>query len=513
VTSPIAGAAPVRTTHVLHLAPVEASRLAHLALPGLGAVAAGEPAVFRTLILTEDAELASAVAFVAANELGGGAAPIVALTAERRALRVLRRTPPRAMAVPVDVALALLRQSTLPLAELRTLIVGVPQNPPPELLHDLETVLAEIPRTATRTLVAAAETPAVSALVERFFFNARRTRESDIAAPVPPERQLYVVTAPLSARREIVRRLLDQLDPPSASIWTPDVATYGDIAGTLASLGHGADDPVHASRDIEAEQVALMVLVGVPDAGTLRRALASRAERVVVVCTAREVAELRSLAGAGSVQAIALDEPRTRAERRDAHERARIRAIVESGAYVRELLALSPLFDVYDAGEVAAAALAYATELARARPAVAPAPAVQLESDQRPANAELRRSAATPGDRSAAPRDRGVGSRDRGTGSRDRGTGSRDRGAEGDRGARRSGGFRGRERPDRGPGPRHREGDAFGGRERDRGAPLNRKRHDTRSGERRDSRSDARRDSRGGRGGESRGSDRRRPLR
>jgi hypothetical protein len=438
-------AAASRAAHVLHLAPPEPSRLARLALPALAAAAADDARGLRTLILVEDAETAVSVAADAAREVGGGLAPIAALTGTARARRVLGSTVPAAIAIPLGVAAALVARSALPLDGVRQLILAMPDAPDQKATREaLEAVMAGVPKGATKTLVAARETAQVEALVERYFFKARRTREATFDGTKPDDRPIHVLATATRARWHALQRLLDEIDPPSAAVLTSDAGTHAEATHALAALGYAADGLVQAIRDDVPAGITLVVIVGVPETTALRAALDAVPTHLIVLCAPREVAGLRAVAGGGQITPWTLEGAFARAESRAATTRARLREILVSGAFAHELQSLTPLLDEYDGSEIAAAALVMASEAARASappvpPPAAPRPAPRPREDRpredRPRSTDRPRGGDRPRDdrprSSDRPRSYDRPRGDRPTGDRPRGdrpTGDRPRG-------------------------------------------------------------------------------------
>lgn len=384
-----------RATNVLYLMPPDAGRLAQLVLPSLASGADAKSGTLRTLVLTEDEDTAVAVARIASREIGGGLAPIVALTAPARAKRLLQSSVPGAVVMPTRVAAALIAQSSLPLTGVRHIVVTMaPPGDAGAFATVIGGILSEIPKTATRTLVAARETPELEQLVESHFFKARKVR--DAAASVSPGTvgRIQVLPATSGTRWDALRRLIDQIDPPAAAVLATNAATFSEAQHELAALGYSAEGPVVVTRETPEQGTHLVVLAGSPDAESIQKAMAAAPVHLVVLCAPSEIANVRAVAGSISVQAVTLDGPRARAATRDAATRARLREILASGEFARELAAITPLLDEYDGSEVAAAALVMAAEATRQPPAIAAAPAAP------PA------SAPTPRERPPAPRGR-----------------------------------------------------------------------------------------------------------
>jgi ATP-dependent RNA helicase DeaD len=156
----------------------------------------------------------------------------------------------------------------------------------------------------------------------------------------------------------VLRRVLDIVDPARATVIARTKESREEVAGVLRSLGY--DDRSDAVRLSEAPDAAaeLIVLYDLPaTADDLRRqAGPGGAARIVALVTPRQVPALRRLAG-GTVSPLALPEAAARARRREDSLREELRAILASGQFSRELLAVEPLLSEYDGAEIAAAAV------------------------------------------------------------------------------------------------------------------------------------------------------------
>ncbi len=417
-------AAPTRAAHIVHFAPAEPTRLARLALPSLtGADAAA--GTLRTLVLTVDADAAVGTANCVAAELGAGGALLAALTTPSRAQRVLTHSTPIGAAIPVVAAAALLARAALPMADVAMVVIQMPAEGDTAALEALDTVLAEVPKGARRVLLAAAESTAVDALVERHLFKARKMRE-DTLEHVVSTATIRALTTGRSARWETLRRLMDELDPASTVVVAADAAEEGEARHWLAALGYPSDGAVRVTRGAIPEGVTLVVFPSIPTAPALTTAWAATPAHLVVLCGPGEVAGLRGLASHINVRPWNLDGPLAQAESKDAVTRAKLRSLLASGTLSRELKTLAPLFDEFDASEIAAAALALATDAERAAAKVyIPAASAAAERPAAPPARSGERS-----DRGPRP-DRGVRG-DRPPRSSDRG----ERGERSDRGER-----------------------------------------------------------------------------
>jgi len=346
--------------------------IAHFLAPALERV---DPAAEGTqlLVLTADGETAVAVSQAAARIDDENVRRVVPATSARRAERMLRARPaPVVVGTPAEIA-ALIKSAALKLDALRSLVIAWAD----EVLEaagteELETVMAEVPKEAARTVVVARESEAVTAFVERYVRRARRAGGGVADAGAPLALQ-YVSVAPL-ARPTALRRLLDELDPPSAVIVVGTPESADEARAVLRALGYGDDADVRvATVDDAAEQTAhLVVLYDLPATrAELERALHGGPVQVVALAQPRQLGHLRAIAG-GRATAFTLPEPAARARRQEEKLRGDLRALLASGVPSRELIALEPLLDEYDGIEIAAAALRLAErERERARTAQA----------------------------------------------------------------------------------------------------------------------------------------------
>ena len=206
---------------------------------------------------------------------------------------------------------------------------------------------------------------------------------------IPKDRRPAVGLRPFEdIDKEILRRLLDQVDPPATVVLTADAAAHADAERELAALGYAPDGPAIASRGAVEAGTSMVVLMGVPDAELLEAAAAAAPPHLVVLCAPVELAELRAMAGPVPIRVVALDGPQARAASREVTTRARLREILASGEFGRELATLAPLFDEFDGSEVAAAALVMAAEASRK-----PTPIIAAATPQTPAPREPKHEA------------------------------------------------------------------------------------------------------------------------
>ena len=341
----------------------------------------------QALIITADADvaLAFARAAIAANDVR-----LLPATSEARAARLVRAGGVPAIAGSPAVLGALLRQSALKLDGVRIVVIAWADE---MLAADggdaLETLMAEIPKDAARMLVTTAMSPAIEELAERYFRRAHR-----LSAPPVPEGLAPVVMSSVgvtdASRRGALRRVLDELDPPSASIVARTERGAADARHTLRELGYAPDDPnVSVTVGASKPDVSLILLYELPTtAEELRSVVGAGTPRVVAFARPRDLARLGALAGLAPTP-LAAREPTERARRAEHAAREEVRAEMRRGRPDRQIVALEPLLEEFDAIDIAGAALRM-LERARERAAVAATSAsVSTPSAQAPAFTRL----------------------------------------------------------------------------------------------------------------------------
>ena len=216
--------------------------------------------------------------------------------------------------------------------------------------------MAEVPKTAARTIVASVVTPAVEELVERYARRARRevARVPEGREPIALE---YVLGSP-AARAVTLRRLLDEIDPAVRAGLRPRGREpgRGRRSASLPRLRRRRRQ--FAAPAARRPGTALAVLYDLPATHEeLREAVAGAARRIALI-QPRQLESLRALSLGGTLKPHRLPE-RGRGVARARRERARGNCVRSStsGTASRELLSLEPLLDEFDGAEVAAAAL------------------------------------------------------------------------------------------------------------------------------------------------------------
>jgi hypothetical protein len=216
--------------------------------------------------------------------------------------------------------------------------------------------MGELPKDAARIVVTSRSEGRVNAFAERYLRRALRdvTPEDDSAAAVA----LQYVTVASTARGTALRRVLDDLDPPSAAIVVNDSKSEETASSTLKLLGYGGgSSAVRVTRGEVAPSTYAVIFFDLPASrAQLVEAAAAGAVSVVALVEARELPALRRMSG-GAVKPFALVAAGNSARDRDAAIRRELTGILDSGVASREVLAVEPLLERYDGIEIAAAAL------------------------------------------------------------------------------------------------------------------------------------------------------------
>ena len=351
-------AGTVRSTAVAHfIAPGWPQTCAALA----GALERTVPATLATQLLVIVPDAASATALAREIRLHVATRELRVLPARdvTRAARVQREAPAHIVLGSPAVLAGMLGASALPLQELHTVVLAAADEYAGDL-DTLSTILSEVPRAASRILLAADTSPAIETLLERHLHRARRTTPgvelADPALPSTPAIQVRIV-APL-APFEPVGDLLDELDPPSAAIVAGDTHAEAQLKELLLSLGYPAVSPlVRVTRGEIADHTHLVVFAGVPVREVLVAALAAHPARVVALVSVRERVALQRVAHDSRL--VPFEPARSASDARGRENAARetIRHALAESLPSREMLALEPLLAEHDALAIAGATL------------------------------------------------------------------------------------------------------------------------------------------------------------
>lgn len=346
----------VRTQNAVYTLPRDWSSLAQVLTPLIERI---DPlnAATQLLIVTPDVESTVGLVAGAFTRFGIQGIDVLPATGAARAGRLLKTDPARAVAGPPWVLRELMSASALRLDSVQAILLGwvddLVENPG-EALADLETVLSEAPREATRTLVVRSVTPAIDKFVERHMHQARRI--GTVGTATESRLPLSYVTTSLAGRPAALREVLDQTDPPSAVVLVLSDDSEAEAREAVRQLGYRrAEDVVRVSRDAVAPNTHTVILYDLPrDATPLDAINRAAPARVVALLEARELDTLRRLTG-GRALPLEREEGRSRAQRADELLRRDIRQLLESGHGLREMGAIEPLLAEYDGAEVAGA--------------------------------------------------------------------------------------------------------------------------------------------------------------
>jgi ATP-dependent RNA helicase DeaD len=365
------GAKSASAVGTINMLPHDDEAIAQLVAPVVSRIDRGAPTL-QALVVTADADVALTFARAA---ITAGETPIVPATSEGRTLRLLRAGGVAAIAGPPGVLVSLLRQSALKLDGIRIVVLAwADEILATEQGEALETLMAEIPKDVARMLVTAEMVPAIEELAERYFRRAHR-----LSAPPVPEGLGPVVISYVSVtetnRRAALRRILDEIDPPSAAIVARTDGGAAEARQVVRELGYGADDPnVVVTAGEPNPDVSLIVLYELPtSAAQLRAMVGAGTPRVVALTRPRDLARLGALAGLTPTP-LPSREATDRARRAEVTAREELRAELRRGRPDRQIMAIEPLLDEFDGVELAGAALRM-LERARERAAVAAASA------------------------------------------------------------------------------------------------------------------------------------------
>jgi ATP-dependent RNA helicase DeaD len=309
------------------------------------------------LIISPDPDAAIMLARASSSLPQAAVFRIIPASSARRATRLLRTRPAHGVIGAPAELLELVRTSVLKLEHVRALVLAWVE----EIVDDtasreaLEAILAEVPKDAARTVIASRQTPDVEQIIERYARRARRAGDTPTHTTPTPIR--YVSTSPW-ARLSALRRVLDELDPEIAAVFTRSEATERELRELVESLGHRGDDAgVRITRGGPVIEADTLVLMDIPTREELRTVIGGGSPTVVAIIQPRHLDTWRALAGGAPVTPLHPSGAPLRARKRIAAMRSQLREVLDAGVPAHELLALEPLLEEYDAVEVAAAAL------------------------------------------------------------------------------------------------------------------------------------------------------------
>jgi ATP-dependent RNA helicase DeaD len=353
-----------RNQNLVYTLPHTTESIAEFLTPALARI---DPSAGGTqvVVVTRDAETALAISETGLRVAGPAGIEVVPITSAARAGRIFKTRPVLAVAGTPAELLALVRSSLLKLDTVRTVVLAWADDileEGPEVVSSLEGVLGELSE-AGRIIVTRKLTPVVENLAERYARRARRVGVADIEAPqIPADYEMPIikyVTVAGSARASALRRLLDDLDPPSAMIVARDEAAAAEAARILRTLGyHDDDESMTVTRGYVGNAPTHTVIFYQPPVtpGELQRVSQAKPVQVVVVAAPGEVPWLRELAS-GRLAPLNFHGPELRAHDREEAVRQELRAVLARGVPAREVISLEPLLQEFDGTELAAAAL------------------------------------------------------------------------------------------------------------------------------------------------------------
>jgi len=352
-----------RPQNLVYTLPHTTESIAEFLTPALARV---DPAAGGTqvVVVTRDAETALTIAETVLRLSGPSGIEVVPITSASRAARIFKTRPVHAVTGTAPELAGLVRASLLKVDSVKTIVLAWADDildEGPEAIAALEALLGELGE-ASRVIVVRKVTPPVGDLVERYARRARQVGAAENEAPQMPENyELPIVrhiTVGASARPAALRRLLDDLNPPSAIIVARDTSAAESATETLRTLGYHDDDPnIRVTRtDFGTPAHAVIFYQPPVTPAELQRIAQAKPVQVVVMARPGEIAWLRELTG-GRLAPLNLSGPERRAHDRDEAMRQELRSVLVRGVPPREIIALEPLLEEFDAAELAAAAL------------------------------------------------------------------------------------------------------------------------------------------------------------
>ena len=274
-----------------------------------------------------------------------------------RATRELRGGSLDVLVASLETALTLLTRSVLRLDTVDALLLAWPELLPDE--DAMMPVMQDLPREAQR-IVFTADAARVGALVDRY---ARKALTTGVPAPgITPVGPVRTVSTSWSGRMRALAESVELLDPASLVIWTADRGAHDDIRRLFPSQ----PEVQLVSGDVPSANTIIAFDLPTPD--RLRQLV--EAGEVVLLIPAEADRYLSQIASARRPIQLsgALDAARTA----ESVQRASIQKTIEAGDGDRALLSLAPLFERYDATQVAAALFSLWRNTSQGTPPAAP---------------------------------------------------------------------------------------------------------------------------------------------
>jgi ATP-dependent RNA helicase DeaD len=314
----------------------------------------------QVLVITADPETAVAMSEAVLRMTGPAGIELLPVTTARRAVRLMSGRPVLAAAgSPLDLR-ELIRGSHLKLESVNAVVLAWADEilaSSQDVVDALEAIMSELPKDAARIVVTSRSEGRVNAFAERYLRRARREVEEETEESAPTAAIQYV-TVSRASRPGALRRLLDDLDPPSAAIVVDSDESETEVTSQLRTLGYGeGSDAVRVTRSEINPSTYAVIFYDVPAS---RAALApATAAGVVTIATLVEPRQVEALkrVGGSDVKPYSLKSSIDTARAREAMMRRELSNVLDQGIASREVLALEPLLERYDGIEVAAAAL------------------------------------------------------------------------------------------------------------------------------------------------------------
>ena len=354
---------PGRPQNLVYTLPHTTESIAEFLTPVLARIDASAGGT-QVVVVTRDAETALTISESVLRLLGPTSIEVVPITNASRAGRIFKSRPVLAVAGPATELNGLVRASLLKLDAVKFVVLAwaddIMESGPLEVAA-LEALLSEAGE-ASRVIVARKLTPVVDNIVERYARRARQVGVADAEMHALPENYelpiIRHVTVGAAARPAALRRLLDDLNPPSAVIVARDSETLESARQTLRTLGyHDGDANMRVTQsDFDTPAHAVIFYQPPVTPGELQRVAQSKPVEIVVLVRPGEIAWLRELTG-GRLTPLNLTGPERRAHDREELVRQELRAVLARGVAPREIIALEPLLEEFDASELAAAAM------------------------------------------------------------------------------------------------------------------------------------------------------------
>jgi ATP-dependent RNA helicase DeaD len=314
----------------------------------------------QVLVITADAETAMALAEAVLRMTGPAGIELLPVTTPRRAKRLMAGRPVLAAAgSPRDIR-DLVRGSELKLDSVKAVVIAWADeilHSGPEEVEALELVMNELPKDAARIVVTSRSEGRVNAFAERYLRRARRDAPAEVENEGEPVSVQYV-TVTSATRATGLRRLLDDLDPPSAAIVVSTDQSDREVTSMLRMLGYPeGSSTVRTTRGEISPSTYAVIFYDAP-ASHAQLADAAKATPVALVALVdtRELAALKRV-GSVSVRPFTLSAPWNAAREREESIRRELSSVLDAGIASREMQALEPLLERHDGIEIAAAAL------------------------------------------------------------------------------------------------------------------------------------------------------------